>query len=96
MTPAVLQAWMTRHAWSRYRLARTLGRHETTIANWLDGSTQALPPELPLALCELERRICEKAGLGFCSCPACGAIAVEDAGLDDRYGCILCGARVEP
>lgn len=96
MTPEQLQAWLDRHGWTAYRLAKTLGRHQTTIANWLALDGTAIPPELPLAICELERRRAEAEGLGHLSCTTCGAIAVEDDGLDDRYGCVLCGERVDP
>lgn len=96
MTPDELQSWLRRRGWSQRQLARALApRHYNTINNWLSAATD-MPPELPLALCELERRHAEREGLGTRSCPACGAIAVEDAGQDDRYGCVLCGARVDP
>lgn len=95
MKPEQLHSWLDRRGWSARKLARTLGRHHNTIWQWLNDKA-AIPPELPLALCELERRHAEVEGLGTMSCPACGALAVEDDGLDDRYGCILCGERADP
>lgn len=95
MTPSALQAWLDRRGWPAYRLARTLGRHQTTVSNWLGGIT-AIPPELPLALCELTRQYAYREGLGTASCHWCGALAIEDDGQDNRYGCVACGARVDP
>lgn len=95
MQPSELQAWLARRGWSAYRLARTLGRHQTTIANWLSETT-SIPPELPPALCWLEYRDLVQAGLGTAVCPRCGGLAREDDDQDDRYGCVLCGARIEP
>jgi hypothetical protein len=92
--PSDLQAWLDRHAWTAYRLHKALNTPEQTVRDWLAGTR--IPGAVPLALCELDRRRAEREGLGMASCLACGALAVEDDGQDDRYGCVLCGARVDP
>jgi len=94
MQPNELQSWLDRRGWTAYRLAKRLGRHQTTIANWLGGVT-AIPHELAPALCWIEYREVAADGLGAAVCPHCGGLAREDDGQDDRYGCVLCGARVE-
>lgn len=94
MTPEQLQCYLTRRGWNPRRFALTINTPVQTVRDWLKSAR--VPGAIPLVICELERRRAEKAGLGTMSCPACDGIAVEDAGLDDRYGCVLCGARVDP
>lgn len=94
MQPSDLDAYRARRGWSANRLAGELHTPVQTVRDWLNGAR--VPGAVPLAVCELERRRAEREGLGHRSCDRCEGIAVEDDGLDDRYGCVLCGERVEP
>ena len=95
MTADDLRSWLDRLDLTTPALARLLGRPERTVRAWIDGPSP-LPPEAPLWLCELVRREWERRGLGTMTCPRCSALAVEDDSEDDRYGCVVCGARVDP
>ena len=92
---AYLEGWGRRAAF-----ARTIGYTRTGIARWLrgvgDGPPTPIPVWVPYVICELERRRAYRHGLGTLSCPACDGICVEGDGLDDRYGCVACGERVDP
>jgi DNA-binding transcriptional regulator YiaG len=55
MTPADLTAWRETHALTKVELARLLGVQPLAVSRW-EGGTRSIPPYLPLALSELQRR----------------------------------------